>query len=541
MPAFSASTPKAGSACSKKGVTKTYKGKEFKCLKKGGKLVWSKGKVVNKETSVAAPEVTPSVAPSPTPSVAPTASSSGPDQENLLEKSCANEGTERTTFFIFICVRTSDLGLIWIRKGTESQYRINASTPTSTPSALPTPTATQENVDTYSEPSELSDKIDLCKIKEVNLNGPRNGRAGPEGAPIYLPSGFPRVTPSTQHIGTVKWALIPIDFSDLKGESNFRSRVDSQMELLTDWYFTVSEGNLKVDWSVHNDWVTLPKPSSQYTIGNSVNLMNSEVGQALFRDAMTSADPVFDFTNIQYVIFLLPKGQTFLNETSQGFPWDKLVIDITTSEGKVSGFAIPGVFMDQPNKDYWGYWAHEFGHAISLAHIGRSRGTAPLFAGYDLMANQDGPTRDLNGWLRFVAQWLQDEKVYCKESKAINRLEVTLVPLNSFEQGIKLVVIPLSITKALMIESRRETKFSCQMKPTQNGILAYIYDSTLSHGEDFLIPIAPDGRSIVSSPCPASPMIDSLLRTGDKISVDGFIIENLLSGNFDKIRITKQP
>ena len=408
-----------------------------------------------------------------------------------------------------------------------------------TPTATPTPTPKTNDV--YTAPSELTDNIDLCKIKEVNLNGPRNGRAGPEGALIPLPSGFPIVTPATQRIGTVKWALIPIDFSDLKGESNFRSRVDLQMELLTDWYFTVSEGNLKVDWSVHNNWVTLPKPSSQYTIGDSVNLMNSDAGQALFRDAMTSADPVFDFTNIQYVIFLLPKGQTFLNETSQGFPWDKLVIDTKTSEGKVSGYAIPGVFMDQPNKDYWGYWAHEFGHAISLPHIGRSRPPAPLFAGYDLMASQDGPTRDLSGWLRFVAQWLLDEKVYCKESKAINKLEVTLVPLNSSGQGIKLVVIPLSITKAIVIESRRETKFSCQMKPTQNGILAYIYDATLSHGEDFLIPIAPDGRSIVSSPCPASPMIDSLLRTGDKISVDGFIIENLLSGNFDKIRITKQP
>ena len=74
LPAFSANTPKAGSACNKKGVTKTYKGKEFKCLKKGGKFVWSKGKVVNKESSVSAPEVTPSVAPSPTPTPSPTPS-----------------------------------------------------------------------------------------------------------------------------------------------------------------------------------------------------------------------------------------------------------------------------------------------------------------------------------------------------------------------------------------------------------------------------------------------------------------------------------
>jgi hypothetical protein len=197
--------------------------------------------------------------------------------------------------------------------------------------------------------------------------------------------------------------------------------------------------------------------------------------------------------------------------------------------------------MDQPNKDYWGYWAHEFGHAISLPHIGRSRGEGPLFAGYDLMASQDGATRELSGWLRFLAQWLQDERVYCKDSKEIDKLEVTLVPLNSSEKGLKLAVIPLSTTKALVIESRRDTKFSCQMNPAQNGALAYIYDASLSHGEDFLIPVAPAGRSMVQTPCPVPPMIDSVLRTGDKISVDGFTIENILSGNFDKIRITKQP
>jgi len=74
LPAYSANTPKAGSACNKKGVTKTYKGKEFKCIKKGGKLVWSKGKVVNKETSVAVPEVTPSPSPTPSPTPTPTPS-----------------------------------------------------------------------------------------------------------------------------------------------------------------------------------------------------------------------------------------------------------------------------------------------------------------------------------------------------------------------------------------------------------------------------------------------------------------------------------
>ena len=561
----------AGASCKTLNKKTIYQNKTYTCIKKGTKLIWSKGVAVKIST--------------PTPTPTPTTAQASPEFEEISVRATGETTAELTfrakDYFSYrasvvlltdpnrkeisrtavtnFSERIAKLSLSGLECGRSNYYEVNVvifagkdgvgvSTTRSVKidstgacsgqSSSPNPA--QKADDIYNEPSELSDKIDACRIKEVNLNGPRNGRAGPEGAPIYLPSGFPAVTPSTQHIGIVKWALIPIDFSDLKGESNFRSRVDSQMELLTDWFFTVSEGKLKVNWSVHDNWVTLPKPSIQYIINNSVNLADSETGQALFRDAIASSDPVFDFTNIQYVIFLLPKGQTFVKETSQGFPWDKLVIDTKTNEGKIFGFATAGVFMDQPNKDYWGYWAHEFGHAISLAHIGRSRGTAALFAGFDLMASQDGPTRDLNGWLRFLAQWLPDEKVYCKDSKGINRLEVTLVPLNSSEKGFKLIVIPLSTTKAIVIESRRDTKFSCKMSPGQNGALVYIYDANLFHGEDFLIPVAPEGRSRVQSPCPAPPMIDSVLRTGDKISVEGLALENLLSGNFDKIRITKQ-
>jgi hypothetical protein len=84
LPAFSANTPKAGSACNKKGITKTHKGIEFKCLKKGGKLVWSKGKGKSKEatdfqdaptTSAPSPVPTltsnPLASPSPLPSPSP--------------------------------------------------------------------------------------------------------------------------------------------------------------------------------------------------------------------------------------------------------------------------------------------------------------------------------------------------------------------------------------------------------------------------------------------------------------------------------------
>lgn len=396
--------------------------------------------------------------------------------------------------------------------------------------------------DVYSAPTVLSDNIDVCKIRETRLNGPRQGRAwdAPDAPMMSLPSGFPAVTPLAKRTGNVKWALIPIDFPDLPGDTGFRTRIDDQMTMLSDWFKTVSEGKLTITWSVSNNWVTLPSNSAQYVIENSANLGTVPNGIKLFQDALKTADPIFDFTDVENVVFLLPKGQTFLRESSQGFPWDKAVIESSTNEGRISSYSIAGYIFDPPTTEPWSYWAHEFGHAISLPHIGASRGSAPLFAGFDLMAAQNGPARDLSGWLRFVAQWLPDEKVYCKDSKSISKLEVTLVPLNSSEQGLKLAVIPLSTTKAIVIESRRDTKFSCQMQPSQNGVLVYTYDADLVHGEDFLVPLSPVGRSMVQTNCRAVPqMIDSVLRAGDKLSIEGINIENLSSGNFDKVLITR--
>ena len=38
-----AANPVAGGACSKSGLTQTYKSKKFTCVKNGKKLVWNKG------------------------------------------------------------------------------------------------------------------------------------------------------------------------------------------------------------------------------------------------------------------------------------------------------------------------------------------------------------------------------------------------------------------------------------------------------------------------------------------------------------------
>lgn len=383
----------------------------------------------------------------------------------------------------------------------------------------------------YQAPTKPSANIELCKIKENNSNRLRWNNS-------QLPTGFPGFTHATK-TGTVKWALIPLDFPDLAGEANFRSRVDKQMKLTSEWFATVSGGKFKVEWVVLDKWVRIPNPTSDYTIDRSDNLERVPNAIKLWNNAMTESDKVFDFTGIQTVNFILPKGQDFVQETLQGFPWQPEVKGIVTNEGSVSSFSIAGKFMDKLNRQWWTYWVHEFGHAMALPHVGSSREPNP-FNGLDIMSNQDGESRELSGWMRFVAGWLDDEKVYCKELSNLESTEITLVPLNDANSGVKMVVVPLSQTKAIVIESRRENKFSCTMPSKRNGVLAYIYDATLSHGENFLQPIS-TGRWALesSSDCPVVPNQNYILYKGDKISVEGVTIEVVDSLNYDKIKISK--
>jgi M6 family metalloprotease-like protein len=381
-------------------------------------------------------------------------------------------------------------------------------------------------------PSQPSSDINLCKLNENNSN--RRGTG--ENA---LPTGFPSVPSLTRKSGTVKWALVPIDFSDIKGDSNFRSRVDTQMNLLSEWFNTVSEGKFKVEWVVAKNWTTLPGKSSDYKIPFSDGPDRSPAIAAFWNKAINESDKNFDYTNIQTVNFILPLTQTVVTESLQGFPWEQAVKNHVTQEGKISSFSIPGVFFNKENRQYWSYWAHEFGHAMALPHIGSSREPNP-FLGLDIMGNQDGYTRELTGWMRFVAGWLDDEKVYCQELQKLVSTDLTLVPLSGTKNGIKMAVIPISESKALIVELRRETKFSCAMPTKKNGVLTYVYDATRSHGENFLIPLTPAGRSNESSSnCPVSPFPDPILRQGEKMKFEGVTIEVLESKDIDRIRISK--
>jgi hypothetical protein len=71
-PLISNAAVKAGATCKKLGQVSKKAGKEYSCIKKGKKLVWSKGIVIKSAAPAVTPTPTLTPAPIPTPTVTPT-------------------------------------------------------------------------------------------------------------------------------------------------------------------------------------------------------------------------------------------------------------------------------------------------------------------------------------------------------------------------------------------------------------------------------------------------------------------------------------
>jgi len=534
IPAYSATPPKAGSICSKQGISKNYQGKKFTCIKSGKKLVWDKG--VSTKTSIPSPSPTPtpttsptptptpapspitSPTPSPTPTPSPSPSmTSAKSLDEIGGQLCANENQRiKNSIDEFWCRKDPNGTLRW----TEN-YRFRA------PNPRPILSPIKYEVNQYIAPKMPSAPIQNCKIQENSNQGSKRGD---------LSSGFPYMPRFQSYPTKYKMALIPIDFADLEGDKDFRARVDSQIQTLSDWYKDVSGGRFTVEWVVSNEWIRLPGLSKDYYVEYSGKYPDTE---EFWKKVIPVVDSKFDLTGVQTINFLLPLKQQLVYESVQGFSYTSETKKYNSSKTKIFSFATAGTVFEAPDTALWEYWAHEFGHEIGLAHVGASRGEIEPIMQMELLGDHDGPYRELGGWLRFIIGWLSDSQVYCQETAGPVTNEISLVPLPESKDGIKAVVIPTGVDSAIIIDSRRPTKYGCPVPNLPGGVLVYTYDAKLGNQSYFIKAHYPDGRQPTIRCEVRFTYPDILLHTGDSVKVGDYTITVISSGTFDQIRITK--
>lgn len=369
--------------------------------------------------------------------------------------------------------------------------------------------------------------MNLCEVQEISKERQVTG----------LISGFPLKQNYLPKKGTIRALVIPIDWTDLIGESDWENRVTSQASDFTEYWKGISENKLQIKWTVHKNWIRLPGASQDYSVPYSE--AHPETTR-FFSKVIPVVDEVINFSDYDIIQFIAPKSQNIIPETTQIFPWS--MGNHPTKEGKIQAMTIVGKFFDGSGafstpRTYWSYWAHELGHALELAHLGSPRGASPM-GGFDLMGIQDGPSRTISGWTRFLSGWLNEDQVFCLPLERLRESEFSLRPIDSEGPGVKLIVIPISKSEALLIESRRETKFDVKdIENPRNGVIVYKYNAELGHLQNFLSPLEPSTSSQDKNAWRG--LIRYIMKEKDFVSHSGVEIEFLSSGTFDKITLNR--
>lgn len=368
--------------------------------------------------------------------------------------------------------------------------------------------------------------------------------------------GFPRTNnPSRLSDGTHKIAVIPVQWPDLAGDNKIFDIAAEAKTKVTDWYTTYSRGNVLFEWQILDQWITLPNPSGDYS--QSIEQQNTDqwgegntrVISKFWTEALKASDPYVDFTGIEIVFFLLPTNQDVVAEFNLWPPGNGV---FQTDEGPIDRGLTPGSYHYRNGNKVWMFWIHEMLHYFKMPDlywadqnsVKRTANTLPgPIQDYDIMANQGGVTKSLAGWLTWMAGWAADSELYCLIPDTFTNTSFEIFDVGRNDDSLKSVVLKLSDTTAVVVESRRKSEFDIQSpRRSREGVIVYHLDTNIGHGEGPMTLLAPAGRTLIDglSGNLVDPTLDATLYEGNSIEIAGYRIEvNEARATSDVISITK--
>jgi M6 family metalloprotease-like protein len=356
------------------------------------------------------------------------------------------------------------------------------------------------------------------------------------GLGVELSAGFPKVPLRLPSVGTIRALIIPVSFTDLTSERVPAELFKTTAEGVRDFYFAQSYGALTFDFSITPNWVEMPVSVQRYGSsqpdgwGWKVNDLLGDVLR-LTSDQITYAD--YD------VVYVLPPETVARTQFGNG---PALPGIHRTSSGVFTSAAAGGWDLfynnDGPGGNGvsggdWKWMAHETGHLFGLydedlEHKSQSLGEWGIMA-----ASWSNYAIELGAWDRYLQGWLKEPQIACRQMASLSAAgeTITVDPLVGLSTGLKSIMIPLSSSKMLVIESRKTMGFDA---PLSSGILVYTVDMKVGQLGGGYVVVPRIGFTDTEY------FRDAPLRAGDSVTVGGVTIAVLSIGEGgDVVKISR--
>jgi hypothetical protein len=511
----------AGASCSKINSKATYQNKIYTCVKKGKKLVWNSGVAIK----TAAPEVKPTPTPTPTTKYAAgdSCASVGQREENkdgYLE--CREVANKEKKFF----------------------------------QLSKTPTAPPLNIS--------PENLDVCRVPDQSTT---DRSLGPSIA-YPIPSG--KLFAPIPKTGQINALIIPIDFPDSPGTELPSAQYTEMISKVNEWMKWYSQGKSYYKFQTYDKWIRAPKQTTEYFPNTTTSdIPNDAKGFKpgnkrdkfdIASEYLDLAQSHFEYKNAHSIFFLYPKDVKIwsefwglgINEPSKGWytTYDPRLknVWILSSSGRQAYYKFP----------IWAFFLHENLHNQGLQGHAPNQGS-----NLGIMTNQYGLSLPLTSWDTLIIDWQRENQFYCLQRDNLKPTSLILSPLEREEIGTKAIMIKLSNSQVLVIESRRRDKWSSGSNNYPGlpqgfyGVIVYKVDTTAKPLYGIEEPDGPNWRdssdayaylirnltvdhgNVTGAPQSGPIDMNFVMYEGESLTTNGVKISLVKSGDHDEVKIEK--